>query len=565
MFDADFRARLEQERARWEAETVNPGLKSKPEFKEAFTTRSGEFTVDRLYSPLDVASLDYINEIGFPGQYPFTRGIDPSELRARHWTRWFYTGYGSSEDASQRYLALIKAGANHISLALDLPTQVGYDSDHSMAVGEVGKAGVTLDTLEDLERLFQEISLEKIAAGTVGNSIGPWAVAMFYALAEKQGIDPSKTRMVIQNDPFKEYSGRGTQIFPLKVAVDLAADAVAFCCHHLPLWEPQYACSTTMRWGGCSVSQEVAFGIANLVAYVEAAQKKGVSPELLVPKMNLHMTTDDDLFEEVAKFRATRRLWAKICRERFQTEDPKILALRITVYTNSTRLTAQQPLNNIVRSTMHVLASILGGAERISVPAYDEALALPTFESTWLANVTKHILTDENMAGNTVDPLGGSYYVETLTNQIEDEALKCFNRIQAMGGAIAAQENGYYLQEMAKGMYRYQMEVESGQRIVTGINSFRFEKEPEQKIFRPDPKAEERQIAHLQDIRSKRDNVAVNKCLARIREVAQKKVSGEDENIVPPIIDAVKAYASVGEIFSVLRETFGEFQPLTIF
>ncbi len=565
LLDADFQAQLEREQARWEKETVTPGLNARPERQGSFTTRSGEFPVKRLYSPLDVAELDYVGEVGFPGEFPFTRGIDPSGVRARHWTRWFYTGYGSSEDASQRYLALIKAGANHISLALDLPTQVGLDSDHSMAQGEVGKAGVALDTLDDLERLFQEISLEKVAAGTVGNCIGPWALAMFYALAEKKGIQPSKTKIVLQNDPCKEYSGRGTQIFPLRVAVDLAADVVAFCCRYLPLWEPQYACSTTMRWGGCSVSQEVAFGIANLIAYIEAAKKKGVSPELLVPKMNLHMTADDDLFEEVAKFRATRRLWAKICRDRFETEDPRVLALRITVFTNSTRLTAQQPLNNIVRTTMHVLASILGDAERISVPAYDEALALPTFESTWLANIIKHILTEESMIGNTVDALGGSYYLETLTNQIETEARKCYDHVQAMGGAIEAQENGYYLREMANGMYQYQREVESGERTVIGVNSYRADEEPEVKIFRPDPEAEIRQIARLNDVKSRRDNVAVAKCLNSIREVAKKKASGEDENIVPSMIDAVRAYASVGEIFSALREVFGEFRPEKIF
>lgn len=561
MFNSKFLAQLQQEQEKWEAEILVPRLKLNPEFMDKVTTGGGEFEVKRLYSPVDNTELDYIKEIGFPGDYPFARGIDPLGLRAREWPNWFYAGYGSSKDANQLFMDLLNAGASHISLAMDLPTQLGYDSDHPLVQGEVGKAGVALDTLADLERIFDGIQLEGIGLATVGNCIGPWALAMFYVLLEKKGVDPSKVKIAIQNDPFKEYTGRGTQIFDVERALDLSSDAVEFCCRYIPLAEPQYACPTTVRWGGGNVSQEVAFGIANLIAYIEAAKKKGITPDLLVPKENLHMTADDDLFEEVAKFRAARKLWAKICRERFKTEDPRILALRITVYTNSTRLTAQQPLNNIVRTTMHVLASILGGAERISAPAYDEALALPSFESTCLANVIKHILTDENKVGNTIDSLGGSYFVETLTRQIEDEALKCYEHIEAMGGAIAAIKNGYYLQEMADGMYKYRQEIESGERLVIGVNKFRLEEEPTIKIFTVDPEAERRQNEHLQEVRSKRDQTAVDSCLSRIREVAERKISGEKENIVPSIIDAVRAYASIGEIFAVLREIFGEYQP----
>lgn len=559
------RRSTEKSKKVWEEQIVGTAIKRTPESTQKFTTGSGEFEVKRLYTPLDVSEFHYLEQIGFPGQYPFTRGIDPLGLRAREWPRYFYSGYGSPEEANQRYKDLIRVGANHISLALDLPTQLGYDSDHDLAVGEVGRVGVALSTLDDLERLFEGIPLENITLATVGNCIGPWMLSMFYVLLERKGLQPSKMKVILQNDPFKEYTGRGTYIFPVRTAVDLAADTVEFSCRHLPRWEPQYACSTTMRWGGCSASQEVAFGIANLVAYVGASRKKGVAPESLVPRMNLHMTADDDLFEEVAKFRATRRLWAKISRQAFGTENPDVLALRLTVYTNSTRLTTRQPLNNIVRTTMHVLAAILGGAERISAPAFDEALALPTFESTWQANLTKHILTDENRLGVTVDPMGGAYYLETLTDQIEKEALKCFGQIEAMGGAIAAVESGYYLREMANGIYKRQQEIENGQRIVIGVNRLKLEQESEIKTFHFNPEVEEKKIQSLRSIKSRRSNGEVTRCLVQIKEAAEKKFSGENVSIVPSMIEAVKAYATVGEIFGVLRDVFGEFKLQKIF
>ena len=573
----EFLDRFRSELSSWEEDSLKERLcgEIKPQFKTysgvlpaetktEFHTGSGEFAIKRVYTPLDVANLDPLEDIGLPGQYPYTRGRDPVGYRAFRWPLSFYSGYGSSEDAHERYRALCDAGSTELSLAFDLPTQMGYDSDHPIAEGEVGKVGLALDTCVDLQRVMEGLPLSTLHVGTVGNCISPWVLAMFYTLGEANGLDPRQMRVWLQNDPFKEYTGRGTFIFSPRVAVDLASDVVEYVCKYLPQWDPQYNCTTTMRWGGSTAAQEAGFGIANLICYIEAVQRKGIKPEDFVPRLNLHMTADNDLFEEVAKFRAVRRLWAKIARERFKTDDPRVVALRITVFTAAHKLTAQEPLNNLIRTTMQVLASILGGAENIHVPAYDEALALPTFESTRVANLSKHILHDECFVGYTVDPLGGSYYVESLTDQIEERARHWYDRVEAMGGAIAAIEKGFYLKEMAEGMYRYQKEIESGKRPVIGVNKFVLEKEVPIKIFKGNPEAARRQIERLNNIRQERDKAKVENALAKVREVAEAKTAGKDINIVPSILEAVRVYATVGEIFGLLREVFGEYRQPAI-
>jgi methylmalonyl-CoA mutase N-terminal domain/subunit len=534
------------------------------ETRKEFLTGGGEIEVKRLYTPLDLERTDPLRDIGFPGQFPYTRGRDPLGYRAFQWPLTFYSGYGSSESANERYRALCAAGANNISLAVDLPTQNGYDSDHPLARGEVGKVGVALCALPDMERVYSGLPLDRLHTGTVGNCIGPWAVAMYFALGERFELDPAKMRVSIQNDPIKEYTGRGTYIFPPRVAVDLASDVVEYIRKNLPGWEAQYSCTTTMRWGGCTTSQEIGFGVANLATYVEAAQKKGVRPEDYVPWVHLHMTADNDLFEEIAKVRAVRRLWARVARERFQTDDPRVLALRLTIFTGAHRLTAQEPLNNIVRTTMHVLASILGGVEHITTPAHDEALALPTFESTRLSQITKILIHDESLIGQTVDPLGGSYFAESLTDELEEKGRDWYQKVEEQGGAIAAMEKGYYLREMAEGMYRYQREVESGQRTMIGVNKLVVEKEVPIKLFTGDPEAERRQVERLNKVRKERDPSDVEKSLEKIRKIAESKAAGRNGNIVPAMIEAVKAHATVGEIFGLLREIFGEYKPPTI-
>lgn len=573
----EFFEKVRSELSRWEKGPLKERLcgEIKPQFKTysgvlpsetkaQFHTGSGEFVIKRVYTPLDVAHIDPLDGIGLPGQYPYTRGRDPVGYRAFRWPLSFYTGYGSSEDAHERYKALCAAGSTELSLAFDLPTQIGFDSDHPMAEGEVGKVGLALDTSVDLQRVMEGLPLSTLHIGTVGNCISPWVLAMFYTLGEAKGLDPRQMRVWLQNDPFKEYTGRGTFIFSPQVALDLASDVVEYVCKYLPQWDPQYNCTTTMRWGGSTAAQEAGFGIANLICYIEAVQKKGIKPEDFVPRLNLHMTTDNDLFEEVAKFRAVRRFWAKIARERFRTEDPRVIALRITVFTAANRLTAQEPLNNMVRTTMQVLASILGGVENIHVPAHDEALALPTFESTRVANLTKHILNDECFVGYTVDPLGGSYYVESLTDQMEERARYWFDKVEAMGGAIAAIEKGFYLKEMAEGMYRYQKEVESGERPVIGVNKFALEKEFPINIFKGNPEAERRQIERLNQVRQERDKGKVEGALAKVRKVAEAKAAGKEENIVPSILEAVRVNATVGEIFGLLRDVFGEYRQPSI-
>ena len=545
-------------------------MTDKSKAAQEIRTGSGEFAVKEVYTPSDVADLDYAREVGLPGQYPFTRGIYPSGHRGKEWPLEFYSGFGSREGINERYKRLVNAGASCISLALDLPTQLGYDSDHPMAEGEVGKAGAALDTLDDLDAILDGIPLDKIALSTVGNCISPWILAMFYALGEKRGMDPEKMAVWryrpawVQNDPIKEYTGRGTYIFPIKVAMDLSSDVVEYAYKSLPGYHCQYNCTTTIRWGGGGATQEIGFGIASLIAYIEAAREKGVSPEDFVPTINLHMTTDNDFFEEVAKFRAARRLWAKITRERFDTEDPRVLALKITVFTGAHRLTAQQPLNNVIRTTVHVLASMAGGVEHIHVPAYDEALALPTFESTWLAHITKHILHDECGVDNTVDPIGGSYYVENLTNQMEQEALKWFRKVEDIGGAVAAIESGYYLRQMADGMYKYTREVEEGKRKIIGINAHNLDKAAPIKLFKGDPEGETRQLESLKRVKKQRDNMGVEQALTELRKVAEQKEEGKRTNIVPAVLQSVRANATVGEIFGVLREVFGEYVPINI-
>jgi methylmalonyl-CoA mutase N-terminal domain/subunit len=565
MYDPELLKELKKKRAQWEETTVREKLAKGQETKEVFTSGSGELTTERIYTPLDTAGIDYLNDIGFPGQYPFTRGIDPSGYRAFRPQLGFYAGYGSGESANKRFRQLYEAGSRDIGLALDLPTQLGLDSDDPLAEGEVGKVGLAIDTVEDLKRALRGIPLSSLKTGTVGNCIAPWALALFVVLCERSDLPTSKLWVRLQNDPFKEYTGRGTFIFNPAVALDLASDVVAYMHQHMPYWEPQWSCTTTMRWGGCTAAQEVGFGVANLLCYAKAARDKGVKPEDYLPRVDLHMSSDNDLFEEVAKFRAVRRLWAKVAEEEFKTRDPRVLSLRISVYTAANRMTAQEPLNNIIRSTVHVLAAMLAGIDHITAPAYDEALALPTFESARLASLTKHIMAMENHVGTTVDPLGGSYYVESLTNQVEEAGRRWFDEVQNLGGPARAIDSGYYLGEMAKGQYRNQKEVENGERKIVGVNAFALDRKITVPLFKGDAKGEAKQITRLVRTRQKRNEGGVKKSLDKLSLVAQKKSKGEAINIVPAFLDAVRADATEGEIFGSLRRVYGEYWPPTVF
>jgi methylmalonyl-CoA mutase N-terminal domain/subunit len=565
MYESAFLEELRARLTHWENTTLKERLAKIQENKTKFTSGSGECITERVYTPLNTAELSYDEDIGLPGQYPFTRGIDPVGYRAFRSPLGFYAGFGSGESANKRYRQLYAAGSRDIGLALDLPTQLGMDSDDPLAEGEVGKVGLAIDTAADLERALKGIPLSGLKTGTVGNCIGPWALALFLVLCERAKLQPPQIGIRLQNDPFKEYTGRGTFIFNPTVAVDFASDVVTYMHKNVPHWEPQWSCTTTMRWGGCTASQEVGFGIANLICYAQAVQAKGVRPEHYIPRVDLHMSSDNDLFEEVAKFRTARRLWARIAEEKFGTRDPRILSLRISTYTAANRLTAQEPLNNVIRSTMHVLASMLAGIDHITAAAYDEALALPTFESARLASLTKHILNHENCIGHTVDPLAGSYYLESLTTQIEEKARYWYEQVENMGGAKAAIESGYYLKEMAKGQYQNQKEIENGERKVVGVNLFALDRKVPIPIFKGDPKGEARQIGRLNQVRRRRNKARVTRSLDELSKTADEKAKGKEINIVPAMLEAVRTHATEGEIFAALRKVYGEYRPPVVF
>ncbi|MFC1917143.1 methylmalonyl-CoA mutase family protein [Chloroflexota bacterium] len=557
---------IQAAKAQWEKKTREPYLETAPETVKEFKTLSGN-PVEPIYTPDDIKNVDFRKDIGFPGELPFTRGRTPNGYRSFDWPHDFYAGFGSSESANERYRDLVKHGANVITLALDLPTQIGLDSDDPKAKGEVGKVGVALSSLSDFERTLDGIDQLKTGIGNVANSIGPYALCLSLGLAERRGIDPAYFKHFrLQNDPLKEFSGRGTYILPVEAAIELSTDAVEYICNNFQdkwhwQWIPQYVCTGQMRSAGVSAAQEIGFGFAHFLTYIESSLKRGLRLEDFVPKMELHAESDIDLFEEAAKFRAARRLWAKLMQERYKATHPGVLGLRISTYASISRQIAQQPLNNMARITLQVLAAFLGGSEHIWAPAYDEALALPTSESTRIANQVKFIVHHEGGLKNTVDPLAGSYYVEKLTSQLEEEARHWLQEIEQKGGVAKAIENGFYHTEELKGLYKYQKDVESAERKILGINYMQIKEELPIDIFGVDPEDETRQVVRLQKLKETRDNRLVKQRLEMLGEAAEKKTAQSGVNLVPVMLDAVKADATVGEIYGVLRKVFGEFKP----
>lgn len=551
---------------RWEETVRQPSLAARPETRETFKTLSG-YPVKPLYTPLDIQQIDYSRDIGFPGQYPFTRGRTPNGYRSFKWPHDFYSGYGGSESANQRYRELVSHGATVITLALDLPTQIGLDCTDPLAEGEVGKAGVALGSLADAERVLEGIDLAKTGLGFVANAIGPYALSLALAMAQKQGMDPSNLRHLrMQNDPLKEYTGRSTQIFPVPIALELATDVVEYINRNFQdkwfwQWVPQYVCSTQLRWGGMNAAQEVGFMLAHFFTYIDSALARGLPIAAVVSKMEWHASTDLDLFEEVAKYRAGRRLFARLMKERYGSDSPEVLGLRVSTWTTGDHLTAQQPLNNLARISMSVLAAFLGGAEHIWAPAYDEALALPTSESTRIANQVKYVIHHECGLENTVDPLAGSYYVEKLTCLIEEEAISWLEEINRKGGVAGAIEQGFYQREALQGLHRYQMEIESGERKKVGINLFPAKEELPLDLFQVGQDEEVRQIRRVTELKDRRDSRLARQRLEELAEAAVRKAASTKFNIMPAMLAAVKAYATVGEIHGVLRDAFGTFKP----
>lgn len=514
------------------------------------------FEAQRLYTPLDIEDFDYDEKLGFPGQYPFTRGVQPTMYRGRLWTMRAYAGFATAEETNARYKYLLEAGQTGLSVAMDLPTQIGLDSDHELSHGEVGKVGVAIDSLADMEALFNGIPLDKVSTSMTINGPAAVLLAMYVAVAEKQGVKPEALKGTIQNDILKEYIARGTYIFPPRPSMRLITDTFEYCSKNIPKWNTISVGAYHIREAGASEVQEIAFSFANAMAYIDAAIKAGQKVDDFAPGISWIFTAGLDFFGEVAKFRAARRLWARIMKERYGASVPKAQMLRVHVHTAGSVLTAQQPLNNVVRITWQALSAVFGGIQSMACCAYDEAIALPTEESATLALRTQQLLAYESGVTDTIDPLAGSYYIETLTDKIEKEAYDYIDKIDRMGGAVAAIEQGYMQQEMAAHAYEYQHEVELGKRTVIGVNKFNDSKKlAEQDVLTADLSVGERQIARLEKMKAARDNEAVKAALEKLREAAKGT-----ENLMPYLIDAVKTYATLGEICGVLREEFGEYK-----
>ncbi|MBW1860903.1 MAG: methylmalonyl-CoA mutase family protein [Deltaproteobacteria bacterium] len=532
-------------------------LAKRPERKKEFVNTSG-IPVKRLYTPLDNKQTDYLSDLGFPGEYPFTRGVQPTMYRGRFWTMRQYAGFATAEESNRRYKFLLEQGQTGLSVAFDLPTQIGYDSDHEMAMGEVGKVGVAIDSLRDMERLFDGITLDRVSTSMTINAPASILLAMYIAVAEKQGVPVEKLRGTIQNDILKEYSSRGTYIFPPKPSMRIITDIFAYCVERVPQWNNISISGYHIREAGSTAVQEVAFTLANGIAYVEAALQAGLDVDTFGPKLSFFFNAHLDFLEEIAKYRAARRLWAKIMKERFKAKNPRSMMIRFHTQTAGCTLTAQQHKNNIVRVAFQAMAAVLGGTQSLHTNSMDEALCLPSEEGVQIALRTQHLIAYETGVTETVDPLAGSYYVEELTREIYQRAEGYIRKIDEMGGALAAIERGYIQKEIQDSAYRYQREIEEEQRVVVGLNRFQTEEEKPTNLLRVDPAVRISQIENLRKLRSERDNDRAMKSIAEVKKVAEG-----NGNLMIPIIDAVKAYATLGEICDVLREVFGEYQQVT--
>jgi methylmalonyl-CoA mutase N-terminal domain/subunit len=559
MFDVKTLEEIRRERERWERETVAKSLERLPE-RGMFLT-SSDIPVNRLYTPADVASIDYFRDLGFSGEYPFTRGVYPTMYRARFWTMRQYAGFGTAEQTNQRFKYLLSQGQTGLSVAFDFPTQVGYDCDHPMARGEVGKAGVSVSTLRDMEIVFDGIPLDKITTSMTINAPAAVLLAMYIVVGEKQGVPQSVLDGTVQNDILKEYVARGMYIFPPKPSMRLVTDIFEYCAKNVPKWNTISISGYHIREAGATAVQEIAFTLANAIAYVQAAIDRGLDVDKFAGRLSFFFAAHNNLFEEVAKFRAARRLWARIMRERFKAKNPTSWMLRFHTQTSGVSLTAQQPLNNIIRVTIQALAAVLGGTQSLHTNSFDEAYALPSEQAVTIALRTQQIIAYESGVTDTIDPLGGSYYVEYLTNQIEEKAAKYIEQIDDMGGAVAAIEKGFMQREIMESAYRYQKEVESKKRIVVGVNEFVSEEKTPIKILRIDPEIEKTLVKRLNEVKGQRNNTKVKEALDNLRKAAEK----EDVNLMPFIIQAVKEYATLGEICDTLRQVFGEYKPPSIF
>jgi len=558
-FDPEEIERLKQDKARWERETLGPHVDRAPEWSERFTTVSGK-PIERLYSPLDVPELDYQKDLGFPGEYPFTRGVQPTMYRGRFWTMRQYSGFGSAEETNQRYRYLLEQGQMGLSVAFHLPTLMGYDSDHPLAFGEVGKCGAAIDSIQDMEVLFRGLPLDKVTTSMTITSTAAVAWAMYIAVCDQMGVTHDDIGGTLQNDILKEYIAQKEYIFPLKPSLRLVTDTILFGSRYFPKWNTISISGYHIREAGATALQELAFTIADGVTYVEEGIRAGLDVDDFAPRLSFFWDIHNDLFEEIAKFRAARRLWARLMRERFKAKNPRSWMLRTHAQTAGVSLTAQQPYVNIARVALQALAGVLGGTQSLHTNSMDEAYALPTQEAVTIALRTQQVIAHETGVTNTIDPLAGSYFIERLTDEMEEGALDYLRRIDELGGMVRAIELGFPQQEIANSAYAYQRAVERGEKVIVGVN--RFADDNEQRpipILLIDEALHRRQVERLASLRKSRDKDRWNRAIDDLRAAALGKDPWGRDVLMPKILEAVKAYATVGEIIGVLREAWGEY------
>jgi len=546
--------KIRKEKEDWEKTTLKKVTDRFPEMKDEFTTGSW-LPIKRLYTPADFDEDKYLDELGFPGQYPFTRGVQPTMYRGRYWTMRQYAGFGTAQETNQRYKYLLDQGQTGLSVAFDLPTQIGLDSDHSLALGEVGKVGVAIDSLKDMEILFEGIPLDKVSTSMTINAPASVLLALYIAVAEEQGVSKEKLRGTIQNDILKEYVARGTYIFPPEPSLRLITDIFEYCGQEVPKFNTISISGYHIREAGSTAVQEVAFTIADGIEYVKAALNAGLDINKFGRRLSFFFNAHNDLLEEVAKFRAARRIWAKIMKNKFGATNEKAMRLRFHTQTGGSTLTAQQPNNNIVRVAIQTLAAVLGGTQSLHTNSRDEALGLPTEKSVQIALRTQQIVAEESGVTNTVDPLAGSYFVENLTDKIEKEVFDYLDKIEDLGGMGKAIEKGYIQKQIQDSAYKYQREIEEQERIVVGVNKYQTEEEPPEDLLEVDPRLREQQIQKLNELKNERDNQKVESSLQEL-----EKAAASDKNLMPYILEAARNYATLGEICDVMRDEFGEYQ-----
>ena len=559
VFDQRKLTEIKKQRQKWEKTTVPDWLRRHPERKNDFSTVSG-IPIKRLYTPEDIKDLDYSKDLGFPGEPPFTRGVHATMYRGRFWTMRQFAGFGTAEQTNQRFKYLLKEGETGLSVAFDYPTIMGYDSDHAMSLGEVGQCGVAVSNLKDMEVLLNGIPLDKVTTSMTINGPASMLLSMYVAVGDKQGVPREKLGGTTQNDNLKEFFAQKLCIFPPTPSLKLSTDVIEYCARHLPSWNPVSISGYHIREAGSNAVQELAFTLADGIAYVESTLERGLKVDEFASRLSFFFASHNDFFEEIAKFRAARRLWARIMRDRFKAKNPRSMWMRMHVQTSGCTLTSQQPVNNIIRTAFQALSAVLGGTQSLHTNSFDEALCLPSEEAVTIALRTQQLIAHESGVTETIDPLAGSYYVEALTNEMEERAMSYIDKIDAMGGVIAGIEKGFMQREIADSAYKYQKEVERHERTVVGVNDFTVKKDwIPMKLLRIPPHVEKKQLARLQRVRRERNQQKVKQVLGKLHDETDK-----NKNLMPTIIEAVKAYATLGEITEVLRGVYGEYRELII-